>query len=388
MIKHLVRIFIKNSDDITDPKVREKYGVLSGSVGIFCNVLLFLLKLFAGLVTGAVSIMADAFNNLSDAGSSVVTLLGFKMAGKPADTEHPFGHGRIEYLSGLFVAVAILLMGVELLKSSVEKILHPEALEFKTVSVMILAAAIMLKLWMAYFNFSLGKKISSEAMKATGTDSLSDCISTGAVLAGMLIYYFFHMNLDGYIGAVVAILVLSAGYHAAKDTIQPLLGVAPDPKIVNKIHEIVLSDPLILEIHDLVLHDYGPGRRMASLHAEVSYEVDILEAHDVIDNIEKRLAKELQYEVTIHMDPVVTDDEELKDARNMVEALVHEENEKWKIHDFRMVRGNTHTNLIFDLVVALEDMSSADEIETMMKKKIHENNSHYYAVITVEQSYV
>lgn len=388
MIKHLVRIFIKNSDDITDPKVREKYGVLSGSVGIFCNVLLFLLKLFAGLVTGAVSIMADAFNNLSDAGSSVVTLLGFKMAGKPADTEHPFGHGRIEYLSGLFVAVAILLMGVELLKSSVEKILHPEALEFKAVSVMILAAAIMLKLWMAYFNFSLGKKISSEAMKATGTDSLSDCISTGAVLAGMLIYYFFHMNLDGYIGAVVAILVLSAGYHAAKDTIQPLLGVAPDPKIVNKIREIVLSDPLILEIHDLVLHDYGPGRRMASLHAEVSYEVDILEAHDVIDNIEKRLAKELQYEVTIHMDPVVTDDEELKDARNMVEALVHEENEIWKIHDFRMVRGNTHTNLIFDLVVALEDMSSAGEIETMMKKKIHENNSHYYAVITVEQSYV
>lgn len=388
MIKHLVRIFIKNSDDITDPKVREKYGVLSGSVGIFCNVLLFLLKLFAGLVTGAVSIMADAFNNLSDAGSSVVTLLGFKMAGKPADTEHPFGHGRIEYLSGLFVAVAILLMGVELLKSSVEKILHPEVLEFKAVSVMILAAAIMLKLWMAYFNFSLGKKISSEAMKATGTDSLSDCISTGAVLAGMLIYYFFHMNLDGYIGAVVAILVLSAGYHAAKDTIQPLLGVAPDPKIVNKIREIVLSDPLILEIHDLVLHDYGPGRRMASLHAEVSYEVDILEAHDVIDNIEKRLAKELQYEVTIHMDPVVTDDEELKDARNMVEALVHEENEIWKIHDFRMVRGNTHTNLIFDLVVALEDMSSADEIETMMKKKIHENNSHYYAVITVEHSYV
>lgn len=388
MIKLLVRTFIKDSENVGDPKVREDYGVLSGSVGIFCNVVLFLLKLFAGLVTGAVSIMADAFNNLSDAGSSVVTLLGFKMAGKPADTEHPFGHGRIEYLSGLFVAVAILFMGFELLKSSVEKILHPEALEFRVVSVLILAAAILLKFWMAYFNFSLGKKISSEAMKATGTDSLSDCISTGAVLVGMLIFYFLHINLDGYIGAVVAILVLIAGYHAAKDTIQPLLGSAPDPEIVKKIQELVLSEPLILGIHDLVIHDYGPGRRMVSLHAEVTYQVDILEAHDLIDNIEKKLEQELQYEATIHMDPVVTDDEELKDARTMVETIIHEENEGWKIHDFRMARGNTHTNLIFDLVVDPADMSHAGDIERNMKQKIHDRDSHYFAVIKVEQSYV
>lgn len=388
MIDFLVRIFVKNPDNINDSQVRQEYGVLSGGVGIMCNLVLFLFKLLAGLLTGAVSVMADAFNNLSDAGSSVVTLIGFKMAGKPADTEHPFGHGRIEYLSGLFVAMAILLMGYELLKSSVDKILRPEELEFKVISVVILVAAILVKFWMAHFNLKLGRKISSEAMKATAADSLSDCISTGAVLAGLLIYGYFQVNLDGYIGLVVAILVLVAGFNAAKDTIQPLLGSAPDPEIVQQIHELVLSEPMILEIHDMVIHDYGPGRRMVSLHAEVAYDVDILAAHDVIDNIEQKLEEKFQYEATIHMDPVITDDEELKDARVMVEKLVYEENKSWKIHDFRMARGNTHTNLIFDLVVNSEDMLRAKEIEFDMKKKIHDTDSHYYAVIKVEQSYV
>ncbi len=388
MIDLLVRIFVKNPENVNASQVRQEYGVLSGGVGILCNLVLFLFKLLAGFLTGAVSIMADAFNNLSDAGSSVVTLIGFKMAGKPADTEHPFGHGRIEYLSGLFVAMAILLMGYELLRSSVDKILHPEELEFKVISVVILIAAILVKFWMAHFNFKLGKKISSEAMKATATDSLSDCISTGAVLAGLLIYGCFHVNLDGYIGLFVAILVLVAGYNAVKDTIQPLLGSAPDPEIVEQIHELVLSEPMILEIHDMVIHDYGPGRRMVSLHAEVAYDVDILAAHDMIDNIEQKLEEKFQYEATIHMDPVITDDEELKDARAMVEKLVYEEKISWKIHDFRMARGNTHTNLIFDLVVEAEDMSRAKEIEFDMKKKIHDADSHYYAVIKVEQSYV
>lgn len=388
MIELFVHKIIKNSENVNDPKVREAYGVLSGSVGIFCNLVLFVFKLLAGLLTGAVSIMADAFNNLSDAGSSIVTLIGFKMAGKPADTEHPFGHGRIEYLSGLFVAVAILFMGYELLKTSVTKMIHPEALEFKTVSVVILVTAILVKLWMAHFNFKLGKKISSEAMKATATDSLSDCISTGAVLIGMLIFYFLKVNIDGYIGAVVAVLVLVAGYNAAKDTIQPLLGSAPDSEIVQQIYDLVLSEPMILEIHDMVIHDYGPGRRMVSLHAEVAYDVDILEAHDVIDNIEQRLEEKFQYEATIHMDPVVTDDEELHSAREMVEKLVFETNKNWKIHDFRMVRGNTHTNLLFDLVVESADMLHAKEIEFDVKKKIHDADTHYYAVIKVEQSYV
>lgn len=388
MIELLVRKIIKDSDRVNDAKVREAYGVLSGSVGISCNLILFAFKLLAGLLTGSVSVMADAFNNLSDAGSSVVTLIGFKLAGKPADTEHPFGHGRIEYLSGLFVAIAIILMGYELLKSSVDKIFHPQALEFKVVSVVILAASILMKLWMAHFSFKLGRKISSEAMKATAADSLSDCVSTGAVLAGMLLFYFLHINLDGYIGAVVAVLVLVAGYHAAKDTIQPLLGSAPDPEIVKQIRDVVMSEPMILEIHDMVIHDYGPGRRMVSLHAEVSYDADILAVHDVIDNIEKKLEQQFHYEATIHMDPVVTDDETLYEARQMVEKLIAEVNEHWKIHDFRMVRGNTHTNLLFDLVVEAGDMIRAKEIEFDMKKKIHDADSHYYAVIKVEQSYV
>ncbi|MGN0334100.1 MAG: cation diffusion facilitator family transporter [Lachnospiraceae bacterium] len=388
MIQILVNRFIRDAENINDARVRQKYGQLAGTVGIACNFLLFLLKLAAGMMTGAVSVMADAFNNLSDAGSSVVTMIGFYMAGKPADPEHPFGHGRIEYLSGLFVAVAILLMGFELLKSSAEKILHPQALEFRLISVIILAAAIGTKLWLAYFNQKLGNRISSEAMKATAADSLSDCVSTAAVLAGILIYYFFHLNLDGYIGAVVAVLVLIAGYHAVKDTIQPLLGSAPDPEIVTKITKIVLEEPIILGIHDMIIHDYGPGRRMVSLHAEVSYDVDILEAHDVIDNIEQKLAAMFQYEVTIHMDPVITDDAELQNVKEMVTKLVKEENPDWKIHDLRMVRGNTHTNVIFDLVVSGREMMRAKEIESGLKKKIHEKNPHYYAVIKVEQSYV
>lgn len=388
MIQCLVRIFVKDADNIHDVQVRKKYGQLAGGVGIACNLLLFLFKMLAGMVTGAVSITADAFNNLSDAGSSVVTLIGFHMAGKPADPEHPFGHGRIEYLSGLFVAAAILLMGYELLKSSVDKILHPAALEFRMVSVVILAAAIAVKLWMAFFNYQLGNKISSEAMKATATDSLSDCISTAAVLAGVLVFRFFGWNLDGIIGAVVAVLVLAAGINAVKETIQPLLGAVPDPEIVKEISDVVLNEPLVLAIHDMVIHDYGPGRRMVSLHAEVPYNVNILEVHDVIDNIEKKLEEQFQYEATIHMDPVVTDDQEMQSAREMVTNLVKSAHPDWNIHDFRMVRGNTHTNLIFDLVIPADQMKHAKEIEFDMKKKIHDADSHYYAVIKVEQSYV
>ncbi len=388
MIDKLVKIMVKDSENVGDPKVREEYGVLSGGVGIICNLILFVFKLLAGLLTGAVSIMADAFNNLSDAGSSVVTLIGFKLAGKPADTDHPFGHGRIEYLSGLFVAMAILLMGYELLKSSVDKILNPQPLEFQWISAVILAASILMKLWMAYFNFTLGKKISSEAMRATATDSLSDCISTAAVLGGLLIFQFFGVDLDAYIGLVVAALVIVAGFNAAKDTIQPLLGSVPEPEIVEQIREIVLENPMILEIHDMIIHDYGPGRRMVSLHAEFAYDVNVLEIHDVVDNIEQKIFQELQYEATIHMDPVITDDEELKDARQMVEQLIHERNENWKIHDFRMVRGNTHTNLLFDLVVDAKDMLQSKEIEAEVKRIVHEADSKYFAVIKVEQSYV
>ncbi len=389
MINLLVKMFVKNPEDIMDAQTRQEYGVLSGGVGIVCNLILFLFKMIAGLLTGAVSVAADAFNNLADAGSSIVTFIGFKMAGKPADEEHPFGHGRIEYLAGLFVALAILFMGYELFKMSIEKIFRPEMIEFSWISVMILAASIIVKMMLARFNFQLGKKISSETMKATGTDSLSDCISTGAVLVGMMLFRVFGLNLDGYLGVVVAILILVAGYNAVKETIQPLLGSAPKSEIVEAIREIVLSEPKVMEIHDMVVHDYGPGRRMVSLHAEMPYDIEVLEAHAIIDKIEQKLEKKLQYEATIHIDPVITDDEELVEAREMVEKIISEINEAWKIHDFRMVRGKkAHCNLIFDLVVESKDMIRAKEITFDMQKKIHEVNSHYYAVIKVEQSYI
>lgn len=388
MTELLVGWFIKDKENIHDTKVRQSYGRLSGFVGICCNVLLFALKLFIGLATGAVSIMADAFNNLSDAASSVVTLIGFYMAGRPADGGHPYGHGRIEYLSGLFIAAAILMTGLELMKSSVEKILHPEAPEFSLVSIVILAASILLKLWMSKFNFKLGERIQSEVMKATATDSLSDCISTGAVLLGALIGILAGKNLDGWIGALVALFVCFAGLGAAKETIQPLLGQAPDPELVNKIKERVIKEEKILGVHDLNVHDYGPGRRMISLHAEVSYKEDILEAHDLIDNIERDLMKEFQCDATIHVDPVVTDDEEMNKVRQMVEAIVTEKNAEWKIHDFRMVRGSTHTNLIFDLVVAPEELVKKQEIERWVKEKIHDAAPELYAVVTVEQSFL
>lgn len=388
MIDLLVNWFVKDKENIHDAKVRQSYGRLSGLVGIFCNVILFALKLFSGLMTGAVSIMADAFNNLSDAASSVVTLIGFYMAGKPADLDHPYGHGRIEYLSGLFVSAAILLTGVELMKSSVDKILHPEALSFSVSSVVILVISILLKLWMSRFNYKVGRRIDSEAMKATGADSLSDCVSTSAVLLGVVIAMLTGRNFDGWFGAVVALFVCFAGFSAAKDTIQPLLGQAPDPELVKQIRERVMQEDKILGVHDLIIHDYGPGRRIISLHAEISYKEDILEAHDMIDNVERNLMEEFQCDATIHMDPVVNDDEELNQMKIRVEEAVTEENPEWKIHDFRMVCGQTHTNLIFDLVIQPEELTRAGEIEKRIKDKIHTMDSHFYAVVTVEQSFI
>ena len=388
MTELLVRCFIRDSDHVEDAKVRQAYGRLSGLVGIVCNVILFTCKLLAGSMTGAVSIMADAFNNLSDAASSIVTLIGFYMAGKPADPDHPFGHGRIEYLSGLFVAAAILMTGFELLKTSVEKILHPEALSFSAISIVILIASILMKMWMARFNFNLGHKIKSQAMQATATDSLSDCIATSAVLVGVIVTMITGKNIDGFIGVLVALFVCVAGFNAAKETIQPLLGQAPDPDLVDNIKKRVMQEDMILGIHDLVIHDYGPGRRMITLHAEISYKEDIMEAHDMIDNVERDLMQEFQCTATIHMDPVVTDDEELNLMREKVEALVRTLDASWKIHDFRMVRGNTHSNLIFDLVVPTDALKDKFEIEAKVRDLIHIMNPNYNAVITVEQSYV
>ena len=318
MINLLVKIFVKNPEDIKNSAVRQSYGVLSGGVGICCNILLFCFKFLAGILTGAVSVAADAFNNLSDAGSSVITLVGFKMAGKPADNDHPFGHGRIEYISGLAVAVAIIVMGVELLRQSFDRILHPEAMAFSLLSVIILVGSILVKMWMAYFNYGLGKKIDSAAMKATATDSLSDCITTSVVLISVFVEFFTGFNIDGYAGAVVALFVLYAGYQAAKDTLAPLLGQAPDPELVADIERVVMEESGIIGIHDMIIHVYGPGRVFASLHAEVPYSMDILHAHDIIDLAESRVKDELGIEISIHMDPIVDDDEHIQQLKSQV----------------------------------------------------------------------
>lgn len=386
MTKLLISLFVKNSGNVTDAKVRSAYGTLGGMVGIICNLLLFAGKFFAGIITGAISITADAFNNLSDAASSIITLIGFYIAGKPADEDHPFGHGRMEYISGLIVSLAILLMGFELLKSSIEKIIHPENITFQIISVVILIVSILVKFWMAVFNKNIGNRIQSEAMNATATDSLNDCISTAAVLGGMLIFYFLGYNLDGIIGVLVACFVLWGGYGAIKDTLNPLLGELPDPQLVDNIEDMVMRHDMVIGVHDMIVHDYGPGRRIVSLHAEVPYTVDIMEAHDMIDHIEMRLMQEYQCEATIHMDPVVTDDEETTKTKEKIQTLIDQYDKTLSIHDFRMVTGKTHTNVIFDLVVPYGKKYDVKKILKDIRQKIREEMpGQYFAVIKVDR---
>ncbi|MCI7098290.1 MAG: cation diffusion facilitator family transporter [Lachnospiraceae bacterium] len=388
MIQFLVKRFVPDYENVADPGVRSRYGTLGGMVGIVCNVFLFLVKFVAGLAAGSVSVMADAFNNLSDAGSSVVTLIGFHMAGKPADPDHPFGHGRIEYLSGLFVSAVILLMGVELLKSSVEKIIHPQAIEVTLFSVCVLILAILLKFWMAHFNRTLGNRISSDAMKATATDSMSDCLATTAVLLGMIFCYFTNRNIDGYVGVLVSVFVLKAGFESAKDTVQPLLGTVPDPELVSAMEKYVMESNMVLGIHDMIVHDYGPGRLMVSLHAEVDSTNNVLDIHEEIDRIERGMNKKFMCETTIHMDPVVVYDDMINIAKAEVKRIIESMNPEWKFHDFRMVKGQKNSNLIFDLVIPADQMVRAGEIGRQVTEKIHLEHPEYTAVIKVEQSFV
>lgn len=391
MVSVLSRFFI-HSNDYKDARVREKYGILCGCVGIFLNICLFAGKFFIGLITGAISITADAFNNLSDAGSSFITLIGFKLAGQKPDPDHPFGHGRIEYLSGMFVSAIILLMAYELIKSSIEKILHPSLPEFSLITVIILVASILVKIYMAYYNSSVGKKIDSAAMSATAKDSLSDTIATSVVLICAVVGHYWSIPIDGYCGVVVGLMILIAGIQAMKDTVNPLLGQPPSPELVKEIEEIVMSYDKVLGIHDLVVHDYGPGRMMISLHAEVSYKEDILELHDIIDQIEFNLRGMLNCEPIIHMDPIVDDDEQINEAREMVqkivEELAEEYNEKVTMHDFRMVKGTTHSNLIFDVVVPHKFALSDNELRERIGNAVNEYNKTYFCVIQVDKAYV
>ena len=388
MISLLAKMFIPNRENTADAAVRRAYGQLCGLVGIALNILLFAGKFFAGTLSGSIAITADAFNNLSDAGSSVVTLLGFRLAGRKPDPEHPFGHGRMEYLSGLVVSALILLMGVELAKSSFQKILHPEAVEFSVAAVVILLASIAVKLYMSVYNRTIGKKIHSAAMVATGIDSLSDTISTVAVLIAMVVGKLSGLMIDGWVGMVVALFILYSACRAAMETVSPLLGQAPEAEFVQRIEELVLAHEDVCGIHDLVVHDYGPGRVMISLHAEVPSSGDILELHDMIDGIEMELRQQLDCEAVIHMDPIVVDDAVTTEMRIRTAALVKEVDERATIHDFRMVVGPTHTNLIFDAVVPFGGEKSNYQLEEEIKARVQQMEGTYFAVVRVENSYV
>ena len=388
MIEFLARVFIRHRDTLSPSALRQAYGQLCGAVGIGLNLLLFAGKLFAGTISGSIAITADAFNNLSDAGSSVVTLLGFRLAGRKPDPEHPFGHGRMEYISGLAVAGLILLMGVELGKSSLKKILSPEEIVSSPLVLAILAVSVAVKLYMFYYNRSIGRKIKSAAMSATATDSLSDAVSTTAVLMATLVGQFTGLNIDGWVGLLVALFILFSAYKTAKETLSPLLGQTPDPEFVDRIEQIVLSYPEVLNIHDLIVHDYGPGRMMISLHAEVSADGDLLQLHDVIDNAEHRLKKELGCMAVIHMDPIITNDAHTDALRMAVAEKVKSIDPRLTIHDFRTVPGSTHTNLIFDVVVPYDVKLTADEVRRRIGALVKELDENYFAVVQVDNSYV
>ena len=388
LIKLLTRLFVKNSEDIKNPEVRSAYGNMSGIVGIFLNLCLFAAKLTAGIVSASISVVADAFNNLSDAGSSVVTFLGFKLASRPADKEHPFGHGRYEYVAGLGISVVILLVGIELLKSSIGKIISPDtSTEITLVSACILIASVAVKLWMYFFNKILSKKINSSALKATSLDSLTDCVATTIVLIGLVISNLTGLMIDGYLGAAVAIFILFTGVSTFKESLSPLLGNPPDAEFVNDIKDTVMQDDMIVGIHDLIVHDYGPGRCIISLHAEIPSNEDILKAHDSIDLIEKTLERKFNCMATIHMDPIATDDEYTLNLKDRVCRELCGEDSGFSIHDFRVVKGDTHTNVIFDLVVPHGFKQSNDEIRKTAKDKIRTIDPKLIPVMHIEKSF-
>lgn len=384
MVTLLAKFFIHGGEEKS--KVRQRYGMLCSVLGIVLNVLLFIGKFVAGNLSNSVAIMADAVNNLSDAGSSFVTLIGFKLAGQKPDTEHPYGHGRMEYISGLIVAAAILLMGYELVKESIGKIFNPQDTEFSVLVAAILLVSIATKIYMFYYNASVAKKIDSAAMSATAKDSLSDSVATGVVLLTMLVGHYTNLHIDGYCGLLVAVLIFYAGYTAAKDTLNPLLGQKASEEFEQEIEDLVMAHEEVCGIHDLFVHDYGPGRQIISLHAEVSADSDIMVIHDVIDNIENELRLKLGCDATIHMDPVVTNDIRVSEKKEAVIAIIQKMDERLTIHDFRMVEGPSHTNLIFDVVAPFNFRLSDEELVKEIFVNVQKNlGANYFTVIKVDK---
>lgn len=381
MTKLLLRLFVKNYENSEDMAVRASVGKLAGATGIACNIILFLGKLLAGLLAGSVAIIADAVNNLSDASSSVVTLLGFRLAQQPADEAHPYGHARYEYLSGLMVAVLILVIGVELVKSSVGKIINPEPIDFSMITVGILVASVLVKLWMSLFFGTLGKKINSLTLQATSVDSRNDVVSTIAVLIGCIVGHLCHVNIDGYVGLLVAVFILYSGVNIVKETISPLLGERADAELVEKIKGLVLSNAEVLNVHDLLIHDYGPGRCFASIHAEVSAKLDPMEVHDILDDIECQALDKLNVHLVIHYDPVLTDDEEWAEMSRVMGEIVAEVAPEVTMHCFRMVGGAKQKNLVFDLMVPYDSEKTNQELKKEIEKQLAERNKKYGTVI-------
>ena len=385
MTKLLLRLFVKDADNTESPKVRAAIGTLSGLVGIVCNVLLFAFKLLVGTLTGSVSITADAMNNLSDASGSIVTFIGFRVADKPADEHHPYGHARAEYLSGLGVAALILVIGLELVKTSVEKIIHPTPVTFTTVAAVVLLASLAVKFWMNLFNRGLAKRIDSTALMATAADSRNDCITTGAVLIAAVVEKLTNIPVDGWIGLAVALFILYSGLNLAKDTISPLLGEGADPELREKIVDYIVAQPKVLGYHDLMVHDYGPGQRFASLHVEMDCREDPLDCHELIDDMERECLRSHNVHLVIHYDPVVIDDPELTALKTKVLCLLQTRDPRLSLHDFRMVPGKKHMNLVFDVALPRDMKDKGEELRSWVEDTLNaEGEMVYHVIITFD----
>ena len=384
----LIKLFVKDYKNTSNAKVRERYGKFAGVTGIVTNILLFMFKITVGTIFNSISITADAINNLSDSGSSLITLAGFKISGKPADEKHPYGHARMEYISGMIVSFLILVLGFELSKSSVEKIINPQETRFNIISILVLAVSILIKLWQSMFYRRIGNIIESGTLLATSVDSRNDILSTSAVLVAAIIALLTGYNLDGYMGFIVAMFIFFSGIRLIRETISPLLGMAPNKELVDRIYKKILSYEGIIGLHDLTIHNYGPGKCFASVHCEVQAEQDIMVSHDIIDNIERDFLKEEGIHMVIHLDPVVTDNARINELKAIVENIIRDISPKISMHDFRVVFGISHSSLIFDIVVPFEFEMSDDELIQLISDKIHEVNGNYHSVIMVDHHYV
>lgn len=387
MSEWLIKVFVKDYQNVKDSKVRENYGTLSSIVGLICNIALFVLKFIMGTLSNSIAVISDAFNNLSDCLSCVVTLVSYKLAAQPADKDHPFGHGRIEYLSSLVIASLILLVGVEFLRTSFDKLFNPEPVIFKPIIVISLVLSVLVKLWMSAFNRHLGNKVNSSVMLATSTDSFSDAITTAVTILSIVASLFTDLPVDAVIGILVSIMILKAGYEIIKDTVDTLIGKPADRDTVDEMMKIVQKYEVVLGVHDLIVHNYGPGKMIASLHAEVDCHEDILKAHDQIDLIEKELYEELHIMTVIHMDPIETDNDALNELKVYCQRILQEIHMDLSLHDFRMVCGESHTNLIFDILVPFSVKMSHDEIKKAVDDRLHQDYPNYYTVITFDASF-